>query len=125
MSKEHQMSHYEFTQEQNQKIETVRVTLLHNSLLMLGIGFLLMLMGHNLPILPGWVTMLGASFFLILGVMHFHPLVNFKRVTATSGDDINQILTAMDDLQAAFSAGAYIVIVLSGLILIEIAALLF
>ena len=119
------MSHYEFTQEQNQKIETVRVTLLHNSLLMLGIGFLLMLIGHNLPILPGWVTMLGASFFLILGVMHFHPLVNFKRVTTTSGDDINQMLTAMDDLQAAFSAGAYIVMVLSGLILIEIAALLF
>ena len=114
------MNDYEFTPEQNQEIEKVRVTLLHNSLLMLGIGFLLMWIGHNLPILSGWITMLGASIFLILGVIYFHPLVNFKRVTATSGDDIHQMLTAMDGLQTAFCASAYIVMILSCLTLIEI-----
>lgn len=119
------MSNYEFTPEQNQRIKKVRVTLLHVSLLMFGIGFLLMLAGHYLPVLPGWVTMIGASFFLILGLMYFHPLVNFKRVTTTSDDDINHMMAAMDSLQTAFAAGVYILLILSGLTLIEIFALLF
>lgn len=119
------MSNYEFTPEQNQRIEKVRVTLFHNSVLMFGIGILLMLMGHNLPIVPGWVTMLGASFFLILGISYYHPLVNFKRVITTSDDDINQIVTAMDNLQTAFAVGVFTVMVMSGLTLIEIVALLF
>ena len=119
------MSNYEFTAEENKRVERVRVTLFHISVLMLGIGFLLMMMGHYLPLLPGWVTMLGAGFFLILGVMYFHPLVNFKRVTTTSDDDIKQMMTAMDDLQTAFASGVYILLILSGLTLIEIVALLF
>jgi hypothetical protein len=119
------MSQHEFTDEQNQEIEKFRSTLLHNSLLMLGIGFLLMLMGHELPILPGWVTMLGASFFLILGIVNSYPLVNFRRVITTADDDINQIVTAMDNLQTAFSAGIIIVMIMSGLALIEILILLF
>lgn len=119
------MSNYEFTQEQNQKIDKLRLTLLHNSLLMLGIGFLLMFMGHLLPMLPGWVTMLGASFFLILGIVNSYPLVNFRRVITTADDDINQIVTAMDNLQTAFSAGVIIVMIMSGLALMEILVLLF
>ncbi len=119
------MSEYEFTQEQNRTIDQIRVTLLHNALLMFGIGFLLMFFGHNLPVLPGWITMLGAGFFLILGVVYFHPLVNFKRVTTTTADDINQIVTAMDNLQTAFAAGVYIILIVSGLTLIEIFMLLF
>lgn len=119
------MSNHEFTPEQNKGIERVRLILFHNSVLMFGIGFLLMLMGHNLPTLPGWVMMLGASFFLILGISYYHPLVYFKRVITTSDDDINQIITALDNLQTAFSVGVYIVMIVSGLTLIEIATLLF
>ena len=115
---------YEFTQEQNRKIDRIRVTLLHISILMFGIGFALMLMGHRLPVVPGWVTMIGASFFLILGVLYYHPLVYFKRVTMTTKDDINQMVTALDNLQTAFAAGVYIVMIVSGLTLIEIFALL-
>lgn len=116
---------YEFTPDQNRRIEKVRVTLLHVSLLMFGIGILLMFMGHYFPVVPRWVTLVGASFFLILGLMYFHPLVNFKRVTTTSDNDINHLMTAMDNLQTAFSAGVYILLILSGLTLIEIVALLF
>ena len=116
---------YEFSKEQNRKIDKVRLTLLHISLLMFAIGLVLMLLGHKLPVVPGWVTMLGASFFLVLGVLYYHPLVYFKRVTTTTEDDINQMVTAMDNLQTAFAAGVYIVMIVSGLTLIEIFALLF
>lgn len=116
---------YEFTPEQNRKIDEIRITLLHDSILMFAIGFVLMFLGHRLSVVPGWVTMLGASFFLILGVVYYHPLVYFKRVTTTTADDINQMVTAMDNLQTAFAAGVYIVMIVSGLTLIEIFALLF
>lgn len=115
---------YEFTQEQNRKIERVRTTLLHDSILMFAIGFALMFFGHRLPNVPGWVTMIGAGFFLILGVLYYHPLVYFKRVTTTTKDDINQMVNAMDNLQTAFSAGVYIVMIVSGLTIIEIINLL-
>ena len=125
MDDENQLNNYEFTLEQNLSIKKVRATLLHNSILMFAIGFLLMLMGHRLPVIPGWVTMLGASFFLILGLSYFHPLVNFKRVITTSDDDVNQMVTAIDNLQTAFAMGVYILMIVSGLILVEILTLLF
>lgn len=115
---------YEFTQDQNRTIDRVRITLLHISILMFAIGFVLMYFGHRLPVVAGWVTMIGASFFLILGVLYYHPLVYFKRVTKTTEDDINQMVTAMDNLQTAFGAGVYIVMIVSGLTLIQIFALL-
>ncbi len=118
------MSKYEFAFEQKRHIEKVRVTLLHISLLMFGIACFVMLIGLRLPSESGWVSMLAASLSMVLGVSYFHPLVSLKRVSAASGDDISQIVTAMDKLHTTFSVGTYTVLGFNGLTLIAIFSLL-
>ena len=65
------MSKYELTAEQNRRIKKVRVTLLHISLLMFGIAFLMILMEPRLTSVPGWVSILSANLLLVLGVTYF------------------------------------------------------
>jgi hypothetical protein len=115
---------HEFSAEQEKSIDRIRITLSHISILLFGIGFLLLLIGHKLPMLSAWVTIIAAGFFFVLGVVYYHPLTGFMRVIRTSRDDINHMMVALDNLQVAFSIATWIVLVLSGLVLCMILILL-
>lgn len=107
------LGHYEFSTDENRHIDTIRVILLEIAILMFCMGALLLTLGHFLPGTSGWLTSAGGGLFLALGVVYYHPLIGFKRVTTTSEDDINQMMVAMDNLQTAFRAGTLIVTALS------------
>ena len=108
---------HEFTADENQHIDTIRLILLEISMLMFGIGALLLAMGYFLPGIAGWVTSIAGGLFLVLGVVYYHPLSGFKRVTKSSKDDINQMMVAMDNLGTAFKTGTFIVMILAALML--------
>lgn len=118
------MSEYEFTDDQTQHIEEIHAILLHISLLMFGIGSVLMFLGHSQPGIAGWITIIGAGLFLTLGVVYFHPLVGFRRVETTAGDDIHYMMIAMDNLRTAFSTATWIVLTMNGIVLVMIVMLL-
>jgi uncharacterized membrane protein len=115
---------HEFSADENKHIDTIRLILLEISLLMFGIGALLLAMAYLVPGLAGWVTSGAGGMFLVLGVVYYHPLAGFKRVTTTTKDDINQMMVAIDNLGTAFRTGAVIVTILSALMLALIILLL-
>jgi len=107
------ITQYEFSTDDNRHIDRIRIILLEIAVLMFCMGALLLTCGHYLPGTSGWLTSAAGGLFLALGVVYYHPLIGFKRVTTTSEDDINQMMVAMDNLQTAFRAGSVIVAVLS------------
>ena len=119
------MTHFEFTPEQNERINELRNIIGQISYLLYGLGFLLLLVGHKLPLMPGWAVMGAAVFFLVLGVVYHRPLDNLERAVATSADDISQMMIAMDDLRSAFSSAQAILVFLIALALLGLSIELF
>lgn len=118
-----QANHYEFTAEEHRHVDRLRLVLLEVSLLMSGIGFLMLAVGYYLPGTTGWVTWVVGGLFLVLGVVYHHPLKGFKRLAETS-NDISDLMIALDNLHTAFRTGTYIVGILGVLMLALIILLL-
>lgn len=115
---------YEFTEEQNRRIDVIRSILFHVSLLLFFIGVLLLFLGHRLPGAVLWVTTAGGVLFVVLGVVYYHTLVGFRRVVETVRDDVSHMLVAIDNLGTAFATGTIAVILLSALVVAFIVILL-
>ena len=106
------MAEYEFTTEQNEAIDSLREKILHVSVLMFVMGILLELQGHlffegtTLAYLS-----IGGAIYIVLGFVFFRPIDNLRRITTMEGEDIFQLMVAMDDLRIAFTVGTVVYIV--------------
>lgn len=118
------MSEYEFNPAENRSIDRLRWTLSHISLLFFGVGFFLILIGFELQGSAKLITMIQAGLFLVLGVVSFRPIRGLQRVTSTEGDDINQLMIAMDHLRVAFSTAQIVVTLLILMAIVFIVVLL-
>lgn len=118
------MSEYEFTPEQDKVINKMRMILAQITVISLLLGVCLMLIGHGLSGMEKWVFLVSSVFFMVMGVVYFLPMDNLKRVTASSGEDISQMLIAITDLAKAFSTAQVILILLSGMLIMGIGVLL-
>jgi uncharacterized membrane protein len=118
------MRGYEFSEEQNQRIDVIRTILFHVSLLMFAVGVILLYLGHQLAGIAVWVTAAAGILFQILGVVYFRTLIGFKRVVKTERDDVSHMMAAVDNLGTTFATGTVAVLLLSVLVFVFIVALL-
>ncbi|MEM7118194.1 MAG: hypothetical protein AAF614_37550 [Chloroflexota bacterium] len=102
------MEQYEFTEEENVEIERMTTVLRWFAILfgifalsvfIWGIAFMLAADPASRirtigPVITGFISM-G------LAVMLYQPLDNFKRITTTKGNDINELMTAVDEMSRA------------------------
>ena len=61
---------------------------------------------------PASIVLTIAGLFPVLGVVSFRSIRGLQNVTSTEGDDINQLMIAMDHLRVAFSTAQIIVTLL-------------
>lgn len=115
---------YEFSEEQNRRINVIRMILLHVSLLMIGVGILLLFLGHRLSDAGIWVATASGVLFVVMGVVYYQTLVGLRRVIKTAANDIGHMMVAMDNLGTAFYTGTIVVILLSLVVFAFIVALL-
>lgn len=116
------MTEYEFTAEQNKSIDRLRQKLWHIALMLSISGAFLLINSYTAETTRGvWGTAVPALCFVVMGFVFFRPLDNLKRITATKGHDILEMMIGMDDLRIAFATAQVVFIVLIMTIIAEIA----
>ena len=101
------MSEYEFTGEQNQAFDKLAKTL-RNFAIAFGIWAALLLVmgvvGMGGGIGTGWspissiVVIFAGIVGVIIAFLFLKPVGNFRRITTTEGNDITELLTALENL---------------------------
>ncbi len=119
------MGQYEFTSAENQRVDRLRRALSHITLLFFAVGFFLLLIGLEVPGGAKLIIMITAALFFILGVVYFRPIRGLQRITSTEGDDINNLMIAVDDLRVTFSTAQIIVALLVVMAVANIIRILF
>jgi hypothetical protein len=111
------MPEHEFSSKQNAAINSLREKILHISLLHFSVAGLLLWNSFMGTVQPRAVAMsfsgIAVTIFVVLGVLFLRPLNNLKRVVTTAGEDITQMMIAMDDLRIAYAAAAIVYAVAS------------
>ena len=102
------MAEYEFTNEENKTFDSLANALRRFALTFATWAGLLVLMG-----LAGFtggrsaygniamIVVGGAT--IVLALMFLKPVGNFKRITTTQGQDVSELLGALDELNKSFS----------------------
>ena len=115
------MAEYEFTAEQNTSIDAFRQKLLHISISCLILGALLLHLSYTAATGVSIYHLSSVGFvYMILAVVYFRPIDNFKRITTTKGNDVFEMMIAMDDLRIAFTIGQVLFLFLGALALAQI-----
>jgi hypothetical protein len=115
------MAEYEFTDEENRHIDSLRRKLRHIAVLFLLLGVLQLVQSFLLTDETGrWIS-LGASFLILgLGWLFMRPLDNLRRITTTEGQDIREVVIAIKDLRAAYLGAEIIMLIFAAGIIIEV-----
>ena len=112
------MSEYEFKAAEDAQVDALRTKLLHICVLFLVLGVMFVVQAHVYLLGTSRLALsIGGALFVLLAIVFWRPLDNFRRVTTTQGDDIPQFMMAMDDLRVAFTTSQ---IVIGLLILTEV-----
>ncbi len=115
------MSQYEFTAEENKLITQTGRKVSHVSVLFMILGVLQLVQSFILgDELGRWISLGGALLLLALGWLFMRPLDNLRRIVTTTGQDINEVITAIKDLRAAYLVAEIILLILSAGIIVEI-----
>lgn len=97
------MSDFEFGDADNVRISRLRRNLLHISCLFIILGVLQVAAAFLLSdVTARWIALAAGILLLTLGWLFIRPLDNFRRIVATNGQDIRQVIIAMKDLRAAY-----------------------
>lgn len=111
-------THYEFTAEQSQTIDSLagEMRWVAFPLIIIGVLYLLSAFGHvaialqnRQMILPLLLIGLGAALYLALGIWTKRSAESFKQVVSTSGNDVDHLMTALDNLRKTYSLLAFFV----------------
>ena len=115
------MAQYEFNEEENRLVSQVGTKLRHISILFLILGLLQLAQSFMLTDAFGrWISLGAAILLLGLGWLFMRPLDNFKRIVATTGQDINEVVIAIKDLSAAYLAAEVLLLLFAAGTLIEV-----
>ena len=115
------MSTYEFSAEQNQKLDGLRQRLLQVAILFVALGAVQLVASFfQDEDAERWISLAAALLLLALGWLFFRPLDNITRVIHTKDQDIRQIMIAFSDLRAALLGGEVILVVLVATVFVEI-----
>jgi hypothetical protein len=115
------MSQYEFTAEENGLITQVGQKLRHISILFLVLGGLQLAQSFLLADSLGrWISLGAALLLLVLGWLFMRPLDNLRRIVSTTGQDIHEVMVAIQDLRTAYLAAEVIMLVLAAGVVVEI-----
>ncbi len=120
------MNAYEFTEAQNQRFESISTKLSHISMLFYAFGALQLLDAVFISAGPlVWGATASGLLFFALGFVFQRPLDNFKKIIATEGSDIPELMIGLDDLHIAFLTGQIIIATLAAVLLADTVRLLF
>lgn len=115
------MAQYEFTAEENQLITQVGRKLAHIGILFVVLGAAQMIQSFLLgDPLARWIRLGSALLLFGLGWLFSRPLDNLRRIVATTGKDIEEVMVAIRDLRAAYLAAEVILLVLAAGVIVEI-----
>lgn len=115
------MAEYEFTAEENQRIDQLRRKIQHIAILFLALGVLQLVQSFMLAEPTArWISLGGAVLLLALGWLFFRPLDNFRRIVSTEGQDIREVVTAIKDMRTAYLGAEIILIILAAGIIVEV-----
>ncbi|MEM7118195.1 MAG: hypothetical protein AAF614_37555 [Chloroflexota bacterium] len=110
------MKNYEFTSEQNAKIDRLR-----HALLRVGIFFLI---NGLLPLITYVVAfdyfsgleevlmVTSILLFAAMGIVFLRPLDNLKKIVTTIGSDIKEMMQAIVDLRVAFTVACVVLVLM-------------
>ena len=109
---------YEFSDADNLRFSKLRRNLLHISCLFIILGVLQVAAAFMVSdVTARWIALAAGILLLTLGWLFMRPLDNFRRIVATKGQDIRQVIIAMKDLRAAYLAAEVIFgIMVAGLV---------
>lgn len=95
---------YEFSAEQNKTFESLRAKMLHVVILYVIIAVLQILLFSFGPNSSSgdFPLLILAILHLILAFVFYRPLDNFQKVITTQGNDIEETLQAIKDMNVAF-----------------------
>jgi hypothetical protein len=115
------MTQYEFTEEENRHIDSLRRKVQQVSVLFLMLGVLQLVQSF---LLTGeterWISLGAALLILGLGWLFTRPLDNLRRITTTTGQDIREVVIALEDLRAAYLGAEFIMLAFAAGIIIEV-----
>jgi hypothetical protein len=115
------MAEYEFTEEENRHINSLRRKVQHIAILFLLLGALQLVQSFLLTDQPDrWISLSAALLILGLGWLFMRPLDNLRRITTTEGQDIREVVIAIKDLRAAYIGAEIIMLIFAAGIIIEV-----
>lgn len=115
------MAEYEFTEEENRHIDSLRRKLQQVSILFLVLGSLQLVQSFLLTDdTQRWFSLGAALLILGLGWLFMRPLDNLRRITTTTGQDIREIVIAIQDLRAAYLGAEIIMLAFAAGIIVEV-----
>lgn len=115
------MTQYEFTEEENRHIDSLRRKVQQVSVLFLILGALQLVQSFLLTDeTQRWISLGAALLILGLGWLFLRPLDNLRRITTTTGQDIREVVIALEDLRAAYLGAEFIMLAFAAGIIIEV-----
>jgi hypothetical protein len=115
------MAEYEFTDDENRLIDQLRRKLQQISILFLVLGVLQLVQSFLLTDETGrWISLGAAILLLGLGWLFMRPLDNLRRIMGTTGQDIREVVVAINDLRAAYLGAEIILIIFAAGIIVEV-----
>lgn len=115
------MTQYEFTEEENRHIDSLRRKVQQVSVLFLILGSLQLVQSFLLTDeTQRWISLGAALLILGLGWLFLRPLDNLRRITTTTGQDIREVVIALEDLRAAYLGAEFIMLAFAAGIIIEV-----
>ena len=116
---------YEFTEEQNQKIDKIATKLRHISIMFYAFGAIQLL--HAAFIASGaviWGAAASGALSIGLGFVYQRPIDNLINITTTEGSDIPELMIGLEDLHVAYLTGQIIILGLAVVLLADTIRLL-
>jgi hypothetical protein len=115
------MAEYEFSDEENRHIDSLRRRLQYIAILFLVLGTLQLVQSFLLTDVTGrWISLAASFLILGLGWLFMRPLDNLRRIITTEGQDIREVVIAIKDLRAAYLGAEIIMLIFAGGIIIEV-----
>jgi hypothetical protein len=115
------MAEYEFTEEENRHIDSLRRRLQHIAILFLILGVMQLAQSFLLADETGrWISLAASFLILGLGWLFMRPLDNLGRIITTEGQDIREVVIAIKDLRVAYLGAEIIMLIFAAGIIIEV-----
>ncbi|TFG86838.1 MAG: hypothetical protein E4H19_04360 [Chromatiales bacterium] len=115
------MAEYEFSDEENRHIDSLRRKLQHIAILFLLLGALQLVQSFLLTDETArWISLAASILILGLGWLFIRPLDNLRRIITTEGQDIREVVIAIKDLSSAYLGAEIIMLIFAAGIIIEV-----